>query len=358
MLQRYPSILASIRALESHGYHLRICDASLGGQFPVMNVTLLNQEDGSVFASFGAHPSFEVALERTVTELLQGRSLEQLKGFQTPCFDRDEVADHHNLETHFIDSSGLIAFDFFGDRPDYEFVDWDHDESTGQEFEYLSNIIHKLGFDIYIADYEHLDVYACRILVPGMSEIYPVDDLYWDNNNEGALYREPLLRLQQLDEAGWRQLYEDLEQGGYSDYQRVAEFIGIAPDPGSVWAGLRMGELKAMLCLAIKEYDMALEWIDWCLSMGQLNEPRKRHYLCIQALIHVEIRDEYQLDNFRSHLEKLYGSDNLQVGLDIIAGKQLFHGLHSPGLSLEGFELHGKLLCGYQKLQQAKAGRV
>lgn len=354
VLQRYPSILASIRALESHGYHLRICDASLGGQFPVMNVTLLNPEDGSVFASFGAHPSFEVALERTVTELLQGRSLDQLKGFQTPSFDLDEVADHHNLETHFIDSSGLIAFDFFGEQADYEFVDWDHDESTGQEFEYLRDIIHRLGFDIYIADYQHLWVYACRILVPGMSEIYPVDDLYWDNNNEGALYRESLLSLQQLSQQACREVYENLEQGGYSDYQRVAEFIGVAPDPGSVWAGLRIGELKAMLCLATEDYELALEWIEWCLSMGQLNDSRRRHYLCLQALIHIQVRAEYRLKNYLPHLEKLYGKEELQVGLDIIDGKRSFHGLHSPGLGLAGFETHLRLLQGYEKLQRAK----
>jgi ribosomal protein S12 methylthiotransferase accessory factor len=81
VLERFPTILADIRELESHGYHLRVCDASLGGLYPVMSVTLINPKDGSVFASFGAHPSFEVALERTVTELFQGRSLDQLDVF-------------------------------------------------------------------------------------------------------------------------------------------------------------------------------------------------------------------------------------------------------------------------------------
>lgn len=28
---------------------------------------------------------------------------------------------------------------------------------------------------------------ACRILVPGMSEIYPIDDLEWENNSDGDL---------------------------------------------------------------------------------------------------------------------------------------------------------------------------
>jgi ribosomal protein S12 methylthiotransferase accessory factor len=78
-----------------------------------MNVTLINPKDGSVFASFGAHPSFEVALERTVTELLQGRGLDQLDVFHPPIFDMEEVASPQNLEMHFIDSSGYISYDFF-----------------------------------------------------------------------------------------------------------------------------------------------------------------------------------------------------------------------------------------------------
>ncbi|HHO59719.1 MAG TPA: 30s ribosomal protein S12 methylthiotransferase accessory protein YcaO, partial [Thiotrichales bacterium] len=163
VIDRFPKIREAISKLEQHGYHLRVADASLGGKYPVMSVTLINPENATVFASFGAHPSFEVALERTVTELLQGRDLNQLDGFQAPSFDLEEVADHHNLETHFIDSSGLIAYDFFKNRPDFEFYDWDFDASTEDEFGFLSRVIHDMGFDIYIADYTHLDVYACRI---------------------------------------------------------------------------------------------------------------------------------------------------------------------------------------------------
>lgn len=69
----------------------------------------MNQDNNTCFASFGAHPSFEVSFERTVTELLQGRGLKDLDVFPEPSFDDEEVGDHHNLETHFIDSSGLIS---------------------------------------------------------------------------------------------------------------------------------------------------------------------------------------------------------------------------------------------------------
>lgn len=76
VLEKYPSILAGIKGLEEQGFPVVVRDASLGGQFPVMCVTLMNPKTGGVFASFGAHPSFEVALERSLTELLQGRSFE------------------------------------------------------------------------------------------------------------------------------------------------------------------------------------------------------------------------------------------------------------------------------------------
>ena len=354
VINRFPKIAEAITELEGHGYHLRTADASLGGKYPVMSVTLINPRNGSVFASFGAHPSFEVALERTVTELLQGRSLDQLDGFLPPSFDLDEVADHHNLETHFIDSSGLIAYDFFKNKPDYEFHDWDHDANTHDEFAYLSKIIHDMGNDIYISDYEHLNVYACRIIVPGMSDIYPVDDLVWNNNNEGALFREDILSLKNLNKEQWLDILSRLEEGGYNDLQRVAEFIGIAPDAGTAWASLRIGELKAMLCLAMEDAEQALEWIDWCLQIDQLSEARLREYSCIQALLEIKCDDERDYDDYADSLTLMFGDENMTVARKIIDCEETFHGLHSPGLCLEGFVTHNKLLDGYAKLHKFK----
>ncbi|MGL4626671.1 MAG: YcaO-like family protein, partial [Plesiomonas shigelloides] len=75
VMARYPHVQEAIATLETAGYPIFAYDASLGGQYPVICVVLFNPENGSCFASFGAHPMFGVALERTVTELLQGRSL-------------------------------------------------------------------------------------------------------------------------------------------------------------------------------------------------------------------------------------------------------------------------------------------
>jgi ribosomal protein S12 methylthiotransferase accessory factor len=348
VLQRYPKILASINELKEHGYQLRVADASLGGLYPVISVTLINPKNATVFASFGAHPSFEVALERTVTELLQGRSLEQLNGFLSPSLDLDEVADQHNLETHFIDSSGLIAYDFFKDNYDYNFIDWDFSGTTEDEFNHLTQQIHKMGFDVYIADFEHLSVYSCRILVPGMSDIYPAEDLYWNNSNEGALFRKDCLNLNNLSQSQIEALYQRFQEGGYHDFQTVAEFIGIAPEPNSKWASLRIGELKAMLCLASQNPE-ALEWIEWCLNSDQLNSQDRLSYQCMQSLISLSATQPYL-----NSLHQLFSKTTVETCQAIIAGTTTFDGLNDATLALNDLATHQRLLAAYEKLQKVK----
>ena len=97
-----------------------------------MCVTLMNPRTGGVFASFGAHPSLEVALERSLTELLQGRSLEGLNDLPQPTFASEAVTEPNNFVEHFIDSSGIVSWRFFSAKSDYDFVEWDF-SGEGQE---------------------------------------------------------------------------------------------------------------------------------------------------------------------------------------------------------------------------------
>ncbi|MFP3702062.1 OsmC domain/YcaO domain-containing protein, partial [Burkholderia sp. SIMBA_013] len=79
---------------------------------------------------------------------------------------------------------------------------------------------------LYMAVYEHLGATACRILVPDYSEIYPVDDLIWDNTNKALFFREDILNLHSLDEDGLRSLVERLEESELDDYTDITTLIG------------------------------------------------------------------------------------------------------------------------------------
>jgi ribosomal protein S12 methylthiotransferase accessory factor len=59
--------------------------------------------------------------------------------------------------------------------------------------------------------YDQLGATACRILVPGYSEVYPVEDLIWDNTNKALLFREDMLNIHRLDDEQLEALLDRLE---------------------------------------------------------------------------------------------------------------------------------------------------
>ncbi|MFA5529083.1 MAG: 30S ribosomal protein S12 methylthiotransferase accessory factor YcaO [Thiohalomonadaceae bacterium] len=350
MIVRHPRIAAGVNALRAAGFGVRVHDASLGGKYPVMNVTLLNPADQGCFASFGAHPRCEVALERALTELLQGRALDALGGFPPPGFDMDEVSQPQNLELHFVDSSGVVGWRFLADTPDFPFTAWDFIGSTTQEYAWLVERIQADGFDVYVADYTDLGMPACRILVPGMSEIYPVEDLHWENNSVGNALREPLLRLPELNEEACAGLLGQLDALGLDDARPVAPLIGLAADPGSAWAELRVGELKTLLALAVGDDEAVGEGCEWIRQFGQLSPARRRVYDCLGSL-----RQLVDPESYESALVQLYGSDTLALAKALLAGELRFPGLHAPGPGLAHCDLHLSLLAAYDKRHHRSA---
>lgn len=355
VLNRYPKVVEAIAELEANGYPIICKDASLGGKYPVINVTLLNPSEGTAFASFGAHPKFQVALERTLTELLQGRRLDQLNVFSPPSFELEDVKDHLNLEAHFIDSNGLIHWDFFRKTPDCEFADWNFGgETTQAEFESMISIFHEMEKDVYIMDFEHLGVYGCRIHVPGMSEIYEPDDLQWDNNNAGADIRSLILGVHELSQEELMELYGAIEEKGFDDMLLVAHGIGVIPDMGTLWADLRFGEFKAMIAFAAKNYELAHAGADWALHFAPLKPERRLLYLCLKTLLEIEMDDDLNANEYMESVERLYGKYLVESAQNIINGFERFPGLHESDLDLKGFEMHQKLITSYEKLQRAK----
>ena len=359
VMARYPSIQAAIDKLEQEGFPILAYDASLGGRYPVICVILLNPTNGTCFASFGAHPKFQVALERTVTELLQGRSLKDLDVFSPPSFNNDDVAEHANLETHFIDSSGLISWDLFKDTPDYEFADWNFSgKDTHEEYDNLMAIFQAEKKDVYIMDYNHLGVYACRIIVPGMSDIYPADDLIYANSNMGMDWREILLDLPHFhhDPETYQELLDELDEQGIDDATRVREFIGIVAPKASGWTTLRIGELKSMLYLALGDLEMALDWANWAYNMNSsvFTAERANYYRCLISSLELFMDSQRDPQQYRMVFEKMYGKDAVAFAWSAIQGGNPFYNLPASDETLANFSEHQKLLAAYAKLQKAK----
>ena len=345
VIARYPGIAAGIEGLRDAGFGILVRDASLGGRYPVMNVTLLHPKDQGCFASFGAHPRFEIALERALTELLQGRALESLEGFAEPGFDMDEISMASNLEIHFVDSSGVISWNFLGDEPDFAFVDWNFSTTTAEDYEWLCDCVKAEGKDIYVADFSEQGAYSCRILVPGMSEIYPVEDLEWENNSVGNSIRPVLAKLPHLNDSESKALLADLQTMNLNDDRPLWEILGLAVPAGTAWKELRIGELKTLLALAIGDEEATRDGCDWIRHYQQLNPARRLVYRCIESLV-----DLNNVDNYRGSLNLLYGEQTVRQAQALLDRSEQFFGLDTLGADMQGSPMHQSLLAAYDKL--------
>ena len=358
VLAKYPHILEGIKGLEENGFPVVVKDASLGGQFPVMCVTLMNPRTGGVFASFGAHPSFEVALERSLTELLQGRSFEGLNDVPAPTFNSLEVSEPNNFVEHFIDSTGVISWKFFSAKHDYEFCEWDFSGTTEEENARLMSILHDMGKEVYIAVFDELGAAACRILVPGYSEVYPVEDLIWDNTNKSLYFREDILNIHTLDDEALQDLVERLEESELDNYSDIRTLIGIEFDENTPWGQLDIGELKLLIYLALQNYEEAKERVSAFLSYNNNTVERGLFYQAVNAVLDIMLDDELVLEDYLPNMTRMFGAERMENVVGTVNGDVRFYGLTPTNMQLEGLDRHLRLIESYKKLHAFRAAKA
>lgn len=359
VLAKYPGIVAGIKGLEEQGFPVLVKDASLGGTYPVMCVTLMNPRTGGVFASFGAHPSLEIALERSLTELMQGRSFEGLNDLPRPTFASNAVTEPYNFVEHFIDSSGVVSWRFFSAKSDYEFVEWDFsgqgENSNAEEAAMLFGILEGMGKEVYTAVYDQLGATACRILVPGYSEVYPVEDLIWDNTNKSLLFRADILNLHTLDKKKLAALLDRLENNELDEYSDIATLIGVEFDENTDWGQLTVLELKLLINLALKKFEDANDLVGAFLQYNDNTVERGLFYQALNVVLEVVLDDDLELEDYELNFRRMFGNARMDAVLGSVDGSVRFYGLTPTNMQLDGLDRHHRLMDSYRKLHQARA---
>lgn len=302
-LEQFPVLNANISALENKGYIIDVLDASLGGKFPVVAISLINQQTNSLFVSFGSHPILEVALDRTMTELMQGRDLSSLNDFETPTFDNSQVIDPLNIESHYIDSNGKLSFDFLSEKKSFDFKSWEYESKTCKEdFEFLVNIIKSLDKEIYIREYQHIGFYSCQVLVPSFSEVYPIDDLIYNNKNRAKNIRNMVLNQSNYN-------INDI----LDEINSIEEHIDVGSYIGVIFKNkFNFLELKAHLYLKLKDYENAKELL--ITSDKKINKT-------ISEMLELKLSKRKYKD-YETALKQIFGVQNINMASEIISNKQ------------------------------------
>lgn len=166
------SVGALIDRIEKSGrYRVTVYDGSLGKGYPVVMTVIADLTRGTFGVNCGAHPSMAVAVERTLTEAFQGRTVELFTDINHLA-SREEARHAANRHGVLVNGIGVYPTTLFVGTPDWDYVPWEPDEgcSNAELLQRMVATLRREGFSPLVRDSSHLGFPACHIIVPGMSE--------------------------------------------------------------------------------------------------------------------------------------------------------------------------------------------
>lgn len=190
-------ILKRLEELEQkEHYSIDIVDCSLGVGIPAVGVVILTKDKKEYQFHMGVDPSPITALERSMTELFQGRNTIKFKqvddGFQKRL-DSDIMLKEEEMHKTNSASTGHYPQAFFAATPSYEFNGFDErlGYSDDTDLQLMIALIEKMGFRLYVRDNSFLGFPAYSLYVPGMTELHNIHSLRYFETTYELKQQEP-----------------------------------------------------------------------------------------------------------------------------------------------------------------------
>ena len=211
-----------MQCFEERGFVWELLDCSCNDQYPVAGLLLLDKKRLRYAIVLGADVDFEIAVERCITELLQGRKLEQLSKYM-------KLIDFEGIGDKTIDWSVEAQSDYYefidnyiancGKNPIYLLMETEqvkvpsifgHFENNNDAYQYMLSIVEKNQLSLYYADFSYLGFPTYRVYLPQLSQVFEMEKesfVFIDNMKENL---NLMMKISNLAESKKRQLVTNL----------------------------------------------------------------------------------------------------------------------------------------------------
>lgn len=222
---------AQIDAITGWGVRVLIRDASLGLGLPVVAVAIVDARTARFQVKFGAAPTLALAVERCITELMQGRPSAEHIPMHPVQWESDPRLDGKARQQAYHgwrrDGSGPFPASILAARGTSRHRDHfeQSSEGNGTTLARLRSRVEALGYRLLVRDASFLGFPSFRVYIPGLSEVHGAADAErldllsrtWERT------ARTLLSLGSAREEELHQLLDDLER-----YRRDPRFSSVA----------------------------------------------------------------------------------------------------------------------------------
>ncbi len=292
-LRNFPQTYKTYCALcdaKPEGYEFYLKDASLGGRYPVAVFIASDRKTGVCGVRFGAHPDYGIAVERCLTEALQGKGMGVFARSTRLDFLNRGVSDAMNVYNSFKAGIAQYPVELFM-KSEKKFVPCSFPAGADNR-ELLRAMLGRIreeGYHILVRDVSYLGIPSYHIIIPGLSDILSMTD---KTMRSISSMRKTSIILRHLGDATDDELeivrrYEDYIRYSHYDNQLASQFgvplSYVFPGDEQSFGGLF---LSAMICYRQENYEKAWERMkEFNRIHIQADVADKTYYSCVEEYI-------------------------------------------------------------------------
>jgi len=368
VLNQFPTvtkILAKIR--ENEKFDVQVFDFSGGSGFPVIATRIINKDTKGYVVDTGADPILEIAVQRTLTEIFQGRNLDTFNSAHSgPVLSKiDDFLPVHNVLNLLETANGLFAADFFAEeltcqRECTKFDD-NSDKNNKQLLESMLERYRATNKPVYVRNYSFLGFHCYKFIVPGFSEsrglrLNQKISEYALGDEAAKTLKNPMVAMD--DELGLLLMFHKQMKTAYSRYYNFGRLAGL-PIVGPTNSSL-LYITMSYAAYRMKNYTEAIRYLDSLLRNSDVDEHVKAYFSCVQQYLRLKAGNTSD-DKIRVIINKFSRAKYSDM---------LYHSLENGGTPYDEFLLkcdHNncsacqyKSVCHYEESKKmiASAGQV
>ena len=323
VLSQYPMAVEILKKIRQNGmYDVQMLDASMGCGFPVICTRIINKQTQGYIVNFAADPILEIAIDRSLTEILQGRNIHTFGSTHKGVVQEEmkNVPVAHNVLNQVENNNGVFALDFFAeeitcDTPCMTYTD--NSQKSNQEL--LSEMLdryRKMGRPVYVRNCSFMGFPSYQLVVPGFSEtrgyrlVEPVSEYAMgaavvDTCRNVAHATVPQLQMLLM-------FYNKL-QTAFSRRGNFGGLAGLPVDPRQ--RDKLMAVTLACAAYRLGQYTLADKYTAPLLKLSSVTDEGKAYYQCVSRYLQVknaklpEEKSRLMLEKFcgKQNVDKLYG---------------------------------------------------